>query len=60
MCCVVSVDQKTKVVNLSVKAREANEQDEAMKKYAKGSKGPDKPTFGDLLKEKMKDNNNND
>ena len=57
---VVSVDQKTKVVNLSVKAREANEQDEAMKKYAKGSKGPDKPTFGDLLKEKMKDNNNND
>jgi hypothetical protein len=45
---------------LSVKAREANEQDEAMKKYAKGSKGPDKTTFGDLLKEKMKDNNNND
>ena len=55
---VVSVDQKTKVVNLSIKAREANEQDEAMKKYAKGTKGPDMTTFGDLLKEKMKDNNN--
>ena len=58
---VVSVDKKTNVVNLSVKAKEANEQDEAMKKYAKGSKSPEvTTTFGDLLKEKMQKDSNND
>lgn len=58
---VVSVDKKTNVVNLSVKAKEANEQDEAMKKYAKGSKSPEvSTTFGDLLKEKMQKDTNND
>ncbi len=58
---VVSIDKKTNVINLSVKAKEANEQDEAMKKYAKGSKSSEvNATFGDLLKEKMQKENNND
>ena len=58
---VVSIDKKTNVINLSVKAKEANEQDEAMKKYANGSKSSEvNATFGDLLKEKMQKENNND
>ena len=56
---VVSVDKKTRVVNLSVKAKDAEDQDEAMKKYAKGSKSSEvSATFGDLLKEKMNKDNN--
>lgn len=56
---VVSIDKKTRVVNLSVKAKDAEDQDEAMKKYAKGSKSSEvSATFGDLLKEKMNKDNN--
>lgn len=56
---VISVDKKTRVVNLSVKAKDADDQDEAMKKYAKGSKSSEvSATFGDLLKEKMNKDNN--
>lgn len=52
---VISVDKKTNVVNLSVKAKDAEDQAEAMKKYAKGAKSPEvSATLGDLLKEKMK------
>lgn len=56
---VISVDKKTRVVNLSVKAKDADDQAEAMKKYAKGSKSADGvATLGDLLKEKMNKDNN--
>ncbi|MCX7090272.1 MAG: 30S ribosomal protein S1 [Legionellales bacterium] len=57
---VVSVDKKNGVVMLSVKAKDVEDQDEAMKKYAKGAKGSDvvSTTFGDLLKEQMNKDNN--
>lgn len=56
---VVSIDKKTNVVNLSVKAKDAEDQMEAMKKYAKGAKNPEmSTTLGDLLKEKMNKDNN--
>lgn len=56
---VISVDKKTNVVNLSVKAKDADDQAEAMKKYAKGAKSPEGSvaTLGDLLKEKMNKDN---
>jgi small subunit ribosomal protein S1 len=56
---VISFDKKTRALNLSVKAKDADDQDEAMKKYAKGSKSSEvSATFGDLLKEKMNKDNN--
>ena len=57
---VVSVDKKNGVVMLSVKAKDVEDQDEAMKKYAKGAKGSYvvSTTFGDLLKEQMNKDNN--
>ncbi|MGV3740109.1 MAG: 30S ribosomal protein S1 [Gammaproteobacteria bacterium] len=56
---VLSIDKKTNVVNLSVKAKDADDQAEAMKKYAKGAKSPEGSvaTLGDLLKEKMNKDN---
>lgn len=56
---VISVDKKTQTVNLSVKAKDADEEAEAVKKYSKGTKSPEvSATLGDLLKEQMdkKDN----
>ena len=59
---VVSVDKKNGVVMLSVKAKDAEDQDEAMKKYAKGAKGSDvvSATFGDLLKVKLNNKDSNE
>ena len=56
---VLSVDKKTNVVNLSVKAKDAEDQAEAMKKYAKGASTLEGPTtLGALLKEKMQNKDN--
>lgn len=56
---VVSVDKKNGVVMLSVKAKDAEDQDEAMKKYAKGSDVVS-ATFGDLLKVKLNNKESNE
>lgn len=53
---VINVDRKNRSVALSVKAKDAEEQAEAIKKYSKTADVS--ATLGDLLKEKMAGNNN--
>ena len=51
---ILSVDKKNQSLSLSVKAKDAEEEAEAVKQYTKASKAPEvSATFGDLLKEKM-------
>ncbi|MBW3568130.1 MAG: 30S ribosomal protein S1 [Proteobacteria bacterium] len=50
---VIGVDRKSRVVNLSVKAKEIHEEREAISDYAK-SEDSGSTTLGDLLKEQMK------
>lgn len=48
---IINVDRKNRTIALSVKAKDAQEQAEAIKKYART--GEATTTLGDLLKEKM-------
>jgi small subunit ribosomal protein S1 len=49
---IINVDRKNRTVSLSVKAKDAQDQADAIKKYSRsGSEGT--ATLGDLLKEKM-------
>jgi small subunit ribosomal protein S1 len=55
----VSIDRKNRVISLSVKAKEAHEEAEAMQNYKSDSNAPTSgTTLGDLLKEKMGGDNN--
>jgi small subunit ribosomal protein S1 len=56
---IMSIDRKNRVISLSVKAKDAYDQAEAIKKYTK-NQDSSPATLGDLLKEKMasKDNTN--
>lgn len=58
---VMSVDKKNRMLVLSVKAKDAQEQAEAIKKYTRNETAAPTTTLGDLLKEKMasKENDNN-
>ncbi len=56
---VMTVDKKNQTVTLSVKAKDAEDEAEAIKKYSKSSKSSEvSTTFGDLLKEKMEKKDN--
>lgn len=51
---IINIDRKNRTVQLSIKAKDAQEHAEAIKKYTQGSKGDTaSTTLGDLLKEKM-------
>lgn len=50
---IINVDKKNRTVALSVKAKEAQEQAEAIKKYSRSGEEVTTATLGDLLKEKM-------
>lgn len=50
---IMNVDRKNRTVSLSVKAKDAHEEAEAIKKYSKSSESTMSNTLGDLLKEKM-------
>lgn len=50
---VMNVDRKSRVLSLSVKAKDAQEQAEAIKKYTRNNKKDATATLGDLLKEKI-------
>lgn len=50
---IINVDKKTRQITLSVKAKDAHDQAEAIKKYSKSSETLGATTLGDLLKEKM-------
>jgi len=48
----MGVDRKTRAISLSIKAKDAEEETNAMKDYGSGSETP-QTTLGDLLKEQM-------
>ncbi len=53
----VGLDRKNRVINLSIKAKDMAEEKEALKDYGRGSSsGGGAATLGDLLKEKMSEN----
>lgn len=50
---IMNIDRKNRTVSLSVKAKDAHEEAEAIKKYSRSSESTMGNTLGDLLKEKM-------
>ena len=48
----VNIDRKARAISLSIKAKESDEEGEAMRDYAQSS-APTTTTFGDLMKEQM-------
>ena len=50
---IINIDRKNRVIQLSVKAKDAQEHAEAIKKYTQGNADAASTTLGDLLKEKM-------
>ncbi|KTC97116.1 30S ribosomal protein S1 [Legionella geestiana] len=50
---ITNVDRKNRTLVLSVKAKDAHEQAEAIKKYSRSGETVANTTLGDLLKEKM-------
>ena len=49
----IGVDRKNRVVNLSIKAKDSQEEAEAMEDYSRQSESSGSTTLGDLLKEQM-------
>ncbi|MCC5792908.1 MAG: 30S ribosomal protein S1 [Legionellaceae bacterium] len=50
---ILNVDRKNRLIQLSVKAKDAQEHAEAIKKYTRSNSETASTTLGDLLKEKM-------
>lgn len=50
---IINVDKKNRSIALSVKAKDAQEQAEVIRKYSRGTENTGATTLGDLLKEKM-------
>lgn len=53
----VGVDRKNRVISLSIKAKDTEEEAEAISGYTRGGAGPATTTLGDLLKEQMEGKN---
>lgn len=49
---IINVDRKNRSITLSVKAKDAQDEADAIKKYSR-TEGATTTTLGDLLKEKM-------
>lgn len=49
---IVNIDKKNRTISLSIKAKDAQDEAEAIKKYSRSGEGSG-PTLGDLLKEKI-------
>lgn len=55
---IVNVDKKNRTIALSIKAKDAEEQAEAIKKYSRSSEKVASTTLGDLLKEQLANKEN--
>ena len=55
---IVSVDRKNRTIVLSVKAKDAQEHADTIKKYTRSNNDVSTATLGDLLKEKMANKDN--
>lgn len=53
---IINIDKKSRAISLSIKAIAAQEEAEAMKKYAQTAQEASRSSLGDLLKEKMGNN----
>ena len=53
---IINVDKKSRVISISIKAREVHEQKQAIKDLKRSSSEVTNQTLGDLLKEKMGSN----
>jgi len=49
----IGVDRKNRVINLSIKAKDSQEEAEAMEDYSRQSDSQGATTLGDLIKEQM-------
>ena len=49
----IGVDRKNRVINLSIKAKDSQEEAEAMEDYSRQSDSSGSTTLGDLIKEQM-------
>jgi small subunit ribosomal protein S1 len=49
----IGVDRKNRVINLSIKAKDSQEEAEAMEDYSRSSDSKGSTTLGDLIKEQM-------
>jgi len=49
----VGVDRKNRLITLSKKAKESDEEAEAIKDYSRSAKSDGKTTLGDILKEQI-------
>ncbi|WP_455202111.1 30S ribosomal protein S1 [Kaarinaea lacus] len=49
----IGVDRKNRVINLSIKAKDSQEEAEAMEDYSRQSESSGSTTLGDLIKEQM-------
>ena len=54
---IINIDKKNRTIALSIKAKDAHEQAETLKKYTRGGNEAVSTTLGDLIKEKMANNN---
>jgi small subunit ribosomal protein S1 len=57
---IINVDRKNRTITLSVKAKDAQDQADAIKKYSRSGDTSVSTTIGDLLKEKMANKDNNE
>ena len=55
---ITNIDRKNRTITLSVKAKDAQDQAEAIKKYSRSGDAVVSTTIGDLLKEKMANKDN--
>jgi small subunit ribosomal protein S1 len=57
---IITVDRKNRTITLSVKAKDAQDQADAIKKYSRSGDVAVSTTIGDLLKEKMANKDNHE
>lgn len=57
---IVMADKKNRVINLSIKAKDAKEEADAIKEYSRKTDQEGSATLGDLFKQKMEESNKDD
>lgn len=57
---ITNIDRKNRTITLSVKAKDAQDQADAIKKYSRSGESSVSTTIGDLLKEKMASKDGNE
>jgi small subunit ribosomal protein S1 len=56
---IVNVDRKNRVISLSIRAKDVDEEQESLREFNRAGEDSTNTTLGDLLKEKMENRDNN-